>query len=353
MAGFSQDHSATSQAVVIKAPALVFSSETMPRAERFQHYRRLYSAGSDTIEDGPNFSAELRAWSLDRLVVFDRKLSDVTHERLGARARDGFDHFTIQLIRRGSYYGDAGDGLKPVGVGEIILMDMTKPTRNRSVSAHILTISLARSAVEAAAGSVDDLHGAILQSRRAVLLAQYMVSLAENAPTMDPAIAPAATRALIELLAISIDPARAPSWSDKTLMENLRRESARRFIDSRLGSRDLGPESIAEAAGVSRATLYRLFEPYGGVAKQVRRQRLASLRTLLSNPSETRSLADLADVCGMSSESHCSRVFHEAFGVRPGEFRQDIHGFGSDAADMTENARRKFAALMTSVELSA
>jgi AraC-like DNA-binding protein len=38
-----------------------------------------------------------------------------------------------------------------------------------------------------------------------------------------------------------------------------------RYVEGNLTARDLGAEKLASAFGLSRATLYRLFEPVGGV----------------------------------------------------------------------------------------
>ena len=50
--------------------------------------------------------------------------------------------------------------------------------------------------------------------------------------------------------------------------------TARRYIEANLGQADLTPESVLAASQLSRPTLYRLFEPEGGLAAYIRNRRL-------------------------------------------------------------------------------
>jgi AraC-like DNA-binding protein len=57
-----------------------------------------------------------------------------------------------------------------------------------------------------------------------------------------------------------------------------------RYIEANLGARDLGVDKLARTFGLSRASLYRLFEPVGGVASYIRTRRLARARQELTTP---------------------------------------------------------------------
>nr|MBF0684701.1 helix-turn-helix transcriptional regulator [Pseudomonas sp.] len=104
-----------------------------------------------------------------------------------------------------------------------------------------------------------------------------------------------------------------------------RRERARRHIEKNLGSAKLGPDDISRAIGVSRSSLYVIFQPLGGVAKYIQARRLAHLRAALARPLETRSVAQLCYESGFASESHASRAFKQAYGVPPGQFRTSVY----------------------------
>src|SRR5690606_2791364 len=82
-----------------------------------------------------------------------------------------------------------------------------------------------------------------------------------------------------------------------------RRERARRYIEKNLSSTSLGLDTVSRAIGVSRSSLYMIFQPLGGVAKYIQSRRLAHLRAALARPLETRSVVQLCYESGFTSES--------------------------------------------------
>lgn len=300
-----------------------FSTDDIPEADRFETYRRLYAVGTDAIQTGPHFHAHVRAVSLGCIVAFDRRLNAVAHERTAERVRQaGFEHFTVQLNVSGRFGADVGQGLNVVEPGQIVLFDMTQPMRNEADDAHILTFSVAREVVESAVMDASMLHGRILSSDVCGLLADYMMSLVNRAPTLAAPAAAGATRVFATLLSSALSACLQPA-SEPAAMT--RRERARRHIEKHLSSADLSPDSIAQAIGVSRSTLYTLFQPLGGVAKYIQTRRLARLRAALARPMENRLVAQLCYESGFASESHASRAFKQVYGVPPGQFRASMY----------------------------
>lgn len=311
-----------------------FSTDDLPEAERFETYRRLYAGGTDATQTGPGFHAHVRAISLGRIVAFERRLNAVAHERTAERVRQsGFEHFTVQLNVSGRFLAHAGAGPRSVEPGQIVLFDMTQPMRNEADQAHILTFSVAREIVESAVPDASRLHGHILSSDMCGLLADYMMSLVNRAPTLAAPAAAGATRVFATLLTSALN-AGVPHALDPAAMTRL--ERARRHIEQHLASPDLGPDTIASAIGVSRSTLYALFQPLGGVAKYIQTRRLARLRAALARPTETRLVAQLCYESGFASESHASRAFKQVYGMPPGQFRTsmyDVSQAGNAASD--------------------
>ena len=73
---------------------------------------------------------------------------------------------------------------------------------------------------------------------------------------------------------------------------------------------------------MSRATLYRLFEPLGGVSSYIQERRLARAYAALIHPAHRhRPIYDIAFDCGFASEAHFSRAFRLFFGLPPSELR--------------------------------
>ncbi len=68
--------------------------------------------------------------------------------------------------------------------------------------------------------------------------------------------------------------------------------------------------------------LYRLFEPFGGISSYIRRQRLLRTRDALSDSSDTRPIARIAEQWGFFDASAYSRTFRYEFGISPRDARE-------------------------------
>jgi transcriptional regulator GlxA family with amidase domain len=99
-----------------------------------------------------------------------------------------------------------------------------------------------------------------------------------------------------------------------------RLEAARRYIDEHLTSDSLTVESVQAWLGVSRRQLYAFFEPYGGVARYILRQRLRRLHAFLAQSDVKRSVASVAEQFGIDP-CRVQRLFREEFGYGPEEVR--------------------------------
>ena len=110
----------------------------------------------------------------------------------------------------------------------------------------------------------------------------------------------------------SNDPSSAASRS--------RLEAAKQYIDDRLNSGGLTVEGVQTWLGVSRRQLYSLFQPYGGVARYILRQRLRKLHAFVSQSPENVSLGLVAKRFGIDP-GRVQRLFREEFGYDLDEAR--------------------------------
>jgi AraC-like DNA-binding protein len=95
-------------------------------------------------------------------------------------------------------------------------------------------------------------------------------------------------------------------------------------------------QDIVQLTGMSRAGLYRLFEPQGGVARYIQLCRLQQLRERLDDRAfDDRPLAELAPMVGFSGESHAGRLFKQVFGIAPGAYRAaSLRGSQTSSVEM-------------------
>ncbi len=130
---------------------------------------------------------------------------------------------------------------------------------------------------------------------------------------------PAINRTLVGAVAGAF--CQGPVREDAAMpFEDAARDAVRAFIVHNLDDPGLGPARLCRRFGLSRTRLYRLFEPFGGVAGYIREQRLdRAFRELAERDLGQRRLVEVALECGFDSQSHFCRLFRQRFGMTPGE----------------------------------
>jgi AraC-like DNA-binding protein len=322
---------------------LNFSTRSFEMKERFARYRDIYSGGADTIAlEGP-VSAEVEARRLDGLVLYERRISGLGVERLAPRVRrNQFCHFTLQLNLQGEFHGDGADGFRAVSHGEILLLDMARPMRTRMPNVHLITLSVSRGVMDSIGAETDRLHGVVIPAERAAGLNRLLRSAVEKVDAQPQMLF---GELLAHQLGSILGAMSLARRADREQPEEVRLRLARRFIQTHLWDEALSPAHVARAAGLSRATLYRLFDDTGGVRKYIQMLRLAQLKRSLGNPLEQRPVAALAFDAGFVSEHHASRSFKQVFGLAPGEFRREIRlSAQSEFGVQASTLKRKMAA---------
>lgn len=295
-----------------------FDSTTLAANERFEAYHTLYANGADVVRDGGRFRVRMAGRRLDRSLIYDRRLGGVGHRRDEARVRrDAMEHLTLTLVVSGEFHADAGGGFARIAPGEVLLLDMTRPMRNRAVAAHVVTMSMARERVGELVRDPRALHGRTLPVERAALLGDHLRALTRHG-TASGAAAISIGRAAIDLLGGAL--AEEGDRGARNLAA--RADPIRAFIEEHLFAPAFGPEAVLRQFAMSRATLYRAFEPYGGLAAYVRRRRIEALGERLGDRHEMRSLAELAWQLGFSTEARQSEAFLARYGIRPGAYRR-------------------------------
>lgn len=100
-------------------------------------------------------------------------------------------------------------------------------------------------------------------------------------------------------------------------------ETVRTYIDANLGARDLKPATLARTFGLSRSSLYRLFEPVGGVAGYIRARRLERAHQEIKEPGlNNRRIAPAAYGSGFRSIAAFNRAYLQAYGETPRQSRR-------------------------------
>ncbi|WP_281646155.1 AraC family transcriptional regulator [Parendozoicomonas sp. Alg238-R29] len=130
---------------------------------------------------------------------------------------------------------------------------------------------------------------------------------------------------LINLLTITMH--HTQSVHGKKSPEQKRLASILTAIDQQLENPDISTDSVAKAACISRAYLFKLLKRHDTSFRQeVLHRRLNKAKNLLKDPNLTHlPVSDIAWRLGFNSHSHFSRSFQKETGVSPSDFRrQDI-----------------------------
>lgn len=294
--------------------------------DNFGHYHDIIKAsGATSSRVGSTFEATLTAHNSPGLMLFDRQVAGVEHRRDAAQIRrDGFEHFHLQVLRSGMLAGGTPGDERSLFPGDAILLDTTQPQHTIVTAADYVTVILSRQLADAIVPDANRLHGRVLPRTTSYGVGDAVLSLARCVSGPDITSGAGGGRMVAELLAKIAGNAGSPCDGSAEEIEASKRLQAQLFIDTHIRRADLDVNTVARGAGMSRSFLYRVFEPVGGVEREIIRRRVAHLRSTLLRPSETRSIETLAGDLGFANASHGSRAFSAAYGVRPGRLRAEL-----------------------------
>ncbi|WP_084253425.1 helix-turn-helix domain-containing protein [Sphingomonas pituitosa] len=272
-----------------------------------------FSVGLDGFNAGPVLIGRSRMWGA--AFRYDRDVRKV--------AQTGVEAVLVQIITRG---GDVRlhDGEATVTrPGDICIADMTRPFATRTEGCENISMVVHHGALGLDEPKLDRLHGNVLrrETLAAQLLGEHARMLVERLPHAGADDALAVARATGLMMGGLIAPS-AQEGGQRASVAVAALFRIKRFIRANLAHPELGPEMVARAMGMSRATLYRAFAPLGSVGDFIRRQRLERVLTDLGDPAQRgKSIAEIAYGWGFGDWSTFSRAFKAAFGITPSEAR--------------------------------
>lgn len=317
-----------SASAVQKLPRSMFSTESLLARHRWSTWRETASVLFDVarpLDEAP-FMASVEAFHFGPLSFAQTRVTPQRFDRSRRKiARDGMDSYLITLFLDGGYQGAVGTEAVQVRPGDLCILDLGQTVSTRHSATHSLALFVPRDKLDSALPTSGNLHGAVLprDSCLAMMLADQVVALRRRLPDLTTADGPQVADALVELVAACFRPTADSLARARMQVTTAALELIKRYIEQRLTTPDLSPESIAANFRMSRATLYRLFEPLGGVAAYIWERRLARAYSALIHPSNhRRPIYDIAFECGFGSEVHFSRAFRRVFGLPPSELRR-------------------------------
>jgi AraC-like DNA-binding protein len=313
--------------------------EDEPPATRLEYFRHALASTIAQFDVRVKSEGSLRGASLGAGPVGTVGVTKVVAEDPGSRfdamrtpkliRRSDPELFKVDVQVRGRTVLAQGDREAALAPGDFTLIDLSRPSRVRDAGGVYEVVAvqfphallplrhdeIARATAVRVPGS-DGLGAAI------TALARHLAGrLGDHAATDGARLSAALMDLLVVALAERLDRVEAlPAATRRRALMS----SVRAFIDRRLADPRLSPREVAAAHHISLRLLHKLFEEQGtSVGRWIRERRLERCRRDLRDPA----LSDLPASAiglgwGFADAAHFSRVFREAYGCPPGEYRR-------------------------------
>lgn len=299
-----------------------FSTRALPARSQFEAWRHLMSPVIDFDLPGAReggFVAEQRVWDVGSFALTRARMPADGQTRVWRHIKkDPLDHWCFVLVNDGT--GPTPPAGRPEP-RQLFFRSLAERFDGAASDTSVLTLYAPRELFGERLGSLDQGAGTVAEGGLGALLGDYFLNLEKRLPDIPISELPQVVEATRAMIAACIRPSAdrievAHDTIAATLMER-----ARVVIRQNLGSVTFGPDRLAQALGVSRSKLYRMFEPYGGVARYVHRQRLMAAHAALSDAANKTPIIQVAETLGFSDASGFSRAFRQEFGHSPSDAR--------------------------------
>ena len=278
-------------------------------------------------EPGP-FRADLTSYAMGPVLIGLSRASGQRFRRTSETiARSGVDHLILQLYVTGGFDGLAG--VRPIRVraGDICLFDLAQTLETTATAFENVTLVVPRPMFGSHLLRVDDLHGLVLPGSGVIarLLAGHLGALLEFAPRMTLDECQSVIEGTVSLLAACLrnELERVESDTEHSVAASPSLIRIRQHIEASLASEELSATSIAAHFGLSRASLYRLFAPVGGIAEYIRSRRLhRAFFDLANSGARGPRISEVARRWQLGTDAHFTRSFKAAYGITPRAARE-------------------------------
>ena len=204
----------------------------------------------------------------------------------------------------------------------ILALDMNQPVRMQRQACRVITFFVPGELVQKIFPDPEAIHGRMLHASMPLvpLIIDHVATLSGRIATMSAAEADGAIRAAAELIVAAFGRQAGLSGDTRAAARAAMFAQVRRYIQAHLTESDLSPESVLNALGLPRPTLYRLFQHEGGLGAYIRHLRLRRAADELVRYSHV-TVIEIAYGLGFKSASDFTRAFRRAYDMAPQDFR--------------------------------
>jgi AraC-like DNA-binding protein len=289
------------------------------------------------------FAGEAQIFSLpDVMVSWVRSGASRLTRTAQMLAREGTDQILVVCYRSGSWTMESGGRTQRVEAGELGFVDLSKEVIIEAAAVENSSLAISRRKLEALVPFLNDAHCFVRPNGPLPhLLVSVMDHVRAHGASMPLADSRAIADTIIQLSASCLEPlAHRRGAGGATAVPLV---AIKAGIEQKLLDPHLSPKSLLEEFGMTRSTLYRLFEPLGGVTAYITERRLHYALRILADPLQSRRrISQLAFDLGFSHASAFTRAFKDLFGLSP-----------KDARALSAHARPRDAELKATPEVMA
>ena len=270
---------------------------------------------------------------LDQIVVAKGGFSSqlFVRNRKHLLHHDDSDHIVMQWYAKGSCYAHNGGRDFIQSSEHIVMMDLGYESFSSTISpfSEVFTIIMPRELLQEYWGPIDNLAGLSLpvNSTRGALLKNFMISLCEEVDTIEAADASTVSQATMQMIYSMFQAEFKQLDAAEGIVEVELKLLIKNFIAANLRNPQLSIDMLLKKFNCSRATLYRIFQTHGGVARYINRLRLQRCyKHLVSGNVKRSQITQIAQYWGFSNRQQFTRQFRQHFGISP----SDVVAFSAD-----------------------
>lgn len=307
-----------------------FSTRQLAPGHRIDGWRESISTLFDITaapqSDNDDFNASVNSFLINNQVILSH--CDTKAQRFERRpfkvANDKLDYYMIQTHLTGSQVMQVGSREVECRPGELMIIDLAEQHDAITTDFTQLTLVVPRQLLSRHLLHPDSQEGRVLKADMA--LARLAVNHMKTLYSMLGGFSQAEALQIIEptllLMASALNGSMQKVENGGAGVAVSLLAAAKVHIERNLHGA-LSADSLCAALGYSRSTLYRLFEPLGGVRAYIQERRLRrSAEALLADQHRHRRICDIAYNWGFVSEAHYSRAFRQRYDMSPTDARQ-------------------------------
>lgn len=308
-------------------PTIEFDTQAFAPATRFDRWRgsmsSLYDLAPADDAETAGFGARSTAWHLGAMIVNTGTYQGGQKVRRTAALirRDQIDHYKLQLRLAGGLQVDADGHAVSVVAGDVVVEDLSRPSHYLAQGGSNIVVYIAREALDDLTRHPGSMHGAMVRGAAGAVLTDHLQSLARNLPLLRTQAARDIAAVTTLLVAACVTPTPEALDRARPAIEVTVTRQICRYIECHLTEPFLSADSLCAFFHISRAKLYRLLAPLGGVQGFIRERRLMRVHAILLEAAGPIHLSRLAEDHGFSSASDFSRAFRTQFGYAPRDAR--------------------------------